>query len=491
MARRNKGQKRREPAANTGINGEAEVDDIAVAATYAALVYTADTASTQKTLDSNEIDVSEDESDQDSFVSECGCSNEGEAVGDEEKKDEEDDSDSDKSVVDLTKERAAIQKMEEQENEAKVAPKTEHELDPYQTPLPELEKKFQLSLTVKDHEKSQLSSKIGNNANLCLAGNIKSHLVQDRTIIVESAPRGGIVAPLDEGSLLVLQLATDPNSAQSNQTLIPLGRIFEVFGPVRKPLYTLRLPPPAKCMKINTKKKENSDVSSETTDKDVQGAKETVCEATPRQSDLSATVEDATPKAMLPTATAKQLNETLIDERQTGRRVDDNEKMKSGENSENREATSAPISVVAGNKNESKETDAPRDMEVSDFADAPPEMAPVGVEPTASLETFKEHTKNSHANSGNGGPDATISATPQECAQGGKMQNFSTSEEADPWSNDGEYTKFLSGHPNLPIFYVQDEARLIDAESMLRMSARGCGKSWQPKALVWQNVTGR
>lgn len=65
-------------------------------------------------------------------------------------------------------------------------------------------------------------------------------MVEDRTIVVESAATGG-AAPLDEGSLLVIQIEPDDENTKSQ--LVPLGKVFELFGPVSRPLYTIRLPP--------------------------------------------------------------------------------------------------------------------------------------------------------------------------------------------------------------------------------------------------------
>lgn len=64
-------------------------------------------------------------------------------------------------------------------------------------------------------------------------------MVEDRTIVVESAATGG-AAPLDEGSLLVIQIEPDDENTKSQ--LVPLGKVFELFGPVSRPLYTIRLP---------------------------------------------------------------------------------------------------------------------------------------------------------------------------------------------------------------------------------------------------------
>ena len=65
-------------------------------------------------------------------------------------------------------------------------------------------------------------------------------MVEDRTIVVESVATGGS-APLDEGSLLVIRVPNE-NDEKTKSRLMPLGKVFEVFGPVSRPLYTIRLP---------------------------------------------------------------------------------------------------------------------------------------------------------------------------------------------------------------------------------------------------------
>jgi len=78
-------------------------------------------------------------------------------------------------------------------------------------------------------------------------------MVEDRTIVVESVATGGS-APLDEGSLLVIRVPNEGDEEVKSR-LMPLGKVFEVFGPVSRPLYTIRLPSakdkPAKSQDVN------------------------------------------------------------------------------------------------------------------------------------------------------------------------------------------------------------------------------------------------
>jgi len=73
-----------------------------------------------------------------------------------------------------------------------------------------------------------------------LAGMIQNHLVTERTIVVQSAVNA---PPLDEGSLLVMKIPKNIDNHDSNH-IIPLGKVFEAFGPVLRPFYTVRLPDP-------------------------------------------------------------------------------------------------------------------------------------------------------------------------------------------------------------------------------------------------------
>jgi rRNA processing protein Gar1 len=160
-------------------------------------------------------------------------------IGNTEKGDSDSDS-GDESEVDL---REALNKMTEGDDDVdegnffKVGenPKTEHEIDAYTAPLEELQSKFQINLTVEEEEHRRLENGYDytSSLKLCPAGYIACHMVEDRTIVVEST----LSNPLAEGSLLVLRV---PNEEDSR--LIPLGKIFEIFGPVSRPFYTIRLP---------------------------------------------------------------------------------------------------------------------------------------------------------------------------------------------------------------------------------------------------------
>lgn len=152
------------------------------------------------------------------------------------------DDEDDESDVDLTE---ALARMsddvgdddDDEPSKKPRRPKTEHEIDPYSTPLEELQSNFQLNLTVEEEEHLRLAdgNQHSKSLKLCPAGHISCHMVDDRTIVVESTQK----RPLDEGSLLVIRVDED-----KKLRLLPLGKVFEIFGPISRPLYTIRLPAP-------------------------------------------------------------------------------------------------------------------------------------------------------------------------------------------------------------------------------------------------------
>lgn len=211
--------------------------------------------------------------------------------------DDSDDGDDDQSDVDLAVAARQIKQLEKGDDDdaddddyddddspiegfgVSAPPKTEHELDAYRMPIHELEEQLQIQLSVDQSctlfsapsstssaTKGQLSSppnkangiKVVDPNQLSIAGTIKHFMVAERTVVVESAASNAASAseysgPLDEGSLLVfrkpisdsnIEGVENQSSMPSQQEFVLLGRIFEVFGPVSRPLYTIRLPQP-------------------------------------------------------------------------------------------------------------------------------------------------------------------------------------------------------------------------------------------------------
>lgn len=190
--------------------------------------------------------------------------------------DEVDSSEDDESDVDLSRELAQMESDDDEPKQGSksnriVVPKTQNELDVYNCPVTELEKTLDLGLELGDalvfepSESGVMTARVQVDR-IRLAGNIKFHMVSDRTIVVESNPQGGVALAfnlynsnpaakkdllLDEGNLLLLKAdgenqffadIVDGTELKDNEVfVVPLGKILEVFGPVSKPLYTLRL----------------------------------------------------------------------------------------------------------------------------------------------------------------------------------------------------------------------------------------------------------
>jgi len=170
------------------------------------------------------------------------------------------------------------------------APRTEHEIDPYRCPTDELEK-LNVSVSIADGGAvipqlvQSSSEKYGHKgcgilvteemkSRLLPAGTIRSFLSEQRTIVVDSFIPSSLgdgnfhqdsnSQTLDEGNMLVMltkNRESDENgtngggglvatSLNDNGDAIPrlqiLGKIMEVFGPVQRPLYVIRLPDPPK-----------------------------------------------------------------------------------------------------------------------------------------------------------------------------------------------------------------------------------------------------
>lgn len=135
---------------------EPEVDDLAVAATFAQITsfptkQLAPTDEEQQPEEGSGVEVNDDNT----FTEKEKLDDEA-AIDDN----DEDSSDDDESDVDLTE---ALASMDDDEptspkssNGDLQRPKTEHELDAYKTPISDLEQKFQLNLTVAEQERLRL-----------------------------------------------------------------------------------------------------------------------------------------------------------------------------------------------------------------------------------------------------------------------------------------------------------------------------------------------
>ncbi|KAG7343931.1 Gar1/Naf1 RNA binding region-containing protein [Nitzschia inconspicua] len=349
----------------------------------------------QQKDDNNEIDVDDDDDDEDNDDDNSKGGPNGEegstiSKHDDDHNDDDDDDDDDDDTELHQDIAAAVAQMEAIEKEegddpsssVVVPPKTENEVDGYRIPIHELESMLQLQLTV-DH-----NAVVGSNPSsittittlsldrktLSPAGCIKNFMITDRTVVVESPVRSSAShtssGPLDEGSLLVMEVpsslvASNSDANEMSTVIVPLGRIFEVFGPVSQPLYSIRLPAPL--------------TESKTVDKAVKS----LTQKMGKEADQELT-------------TARET--VSVKDTQTSSDETDNNKTKIGEESE------------------------PSDDSVT--------------KDTKSVE-----------------------------------------KPSDPWASNGIFTTYILQTPNVPIFYSQDEAKLIDTDHVLRSSGKGCDAS--------------
>ncbi|KAL7477569.1 hypothetical protein ACHAW6_003373 [Cyclotella cf. meneghiniana] len=193
---------------------------------------------------------------------------------------EEDETDDDDgSVVDLTEHLANMEDDEEDApknskgNQSKESfgiyegPKTEHEIDPYKCPTEELEK-LNVCVGIEQNILGDLAVLDEATRNqLRIAGTIRTYLLEQRTIVVDSVipaalqgdhqNHNSMDAPLDEGSMLAILLRKGEDGTHEITTLKKdneyslhvIGKILEVFGPVQRPLYVIRLPDSPKAEK--------------------------------------------------------------------------------------------------------------------------------------------------------------------------------------------------------------------------------------------------
>jgi hypothetical protein len=214
---------------------EAVVDDLLVAASYATASFLA-----ASPLDAN--NATSDDTDVNTIVLE-----------EEDVQDAESNDDDDESDVDLTRELAGM--MEEGDDDDDDGPQHGKRLDAERgcilVTAHELPSIYHSAATADclTNSLAQLSttaeeSVLTKESNLELAGYIYAHMIPERVLVIQSC--GAVAscnslhgtaaaAVLNEGSQLVW-------GGTGTSTLVPLGRIHEVFGPVSQPLYSLKLP---------------------------------------------------------------------------------------------------------------------------------------------------------------------------------------------------------------------------------------------------------
>eukprot|EP00984_Skeletonema_dohrnii_P011925 scaffold4785_cov137-Skeletonema_dohrnii-CCMP3373.AAC.4 len=167
-------------------------------------------------------------------------------------------------------------------------PHTENEIDPYTCPTSELEK---LNVSVGGNKHDIIATKIDDDGgivvdesirnSLKIAGTVRSHIVEQRTIVVDSFIPSPLQSQHDnlfnvalgEGSMLVIVTTKDEEGKSIASSLMGgdlntsyslqiIGKIMEVFGPVQRPLYVIRLPEPRTFSPEKDTKPRTDDTSS-------------------------------------------------------------------------------------------------------------------------------------------------------------------------------------------------------------------------------------
>lgn len=358
--------KRRQP--ETSYEADEVVDDLAYAATFAMMGPPDSEFSTEENdaIESSAANTNDEEielEDEEEAIVEGDSKEESSAAQEmpetkeEEEEDDDDDDDLDLNIAAMEDE---TDEMKDPAGEANAAPKTQNEVDAYNTPIQELEQHLHFRLSVDENKDGPSKSRKFDSSNLICAGKVKHYMIHDRTVVVESNPpvNGNPLSPLDEGSFLVLKDTASNNN--SNNSLIPLGKIFEVFGPVTRPLYTIRLAAPPST---------NASTKSAPTKTDPQG--------------------------------------------------------------------------------ESKASDD------QDIAQNDTEGGASNSSPQHKTETMDKATRK----------NADIATTAPSPA----ISNI------DHWAPDGKYSLLLGASDAVSVFFVQDEAKLLDTGTILRNSGKGCG----------------
>lgn len=193
----------------------------------------------------------------------------------------------DESDIDLTENLANMLDEEDEPNKRNnntksygiyQGPKTEHEIDPYSFPITDELEKLSVQKTDGIDEKSRLR----------VAGTVRSYLVDQRTIVVDSlvpvSLQQNAMEALDEGSVMAILLKDGKavTTLEEASSMEIIGTVVEVFGPVQRPLYVIRLPE-AKLEEVSEKKEDatvvdkSKDVDCET-DKSTSGSNNVISE---------------------------------------------------------------------------------------------------------------------------------------------------------------------------------------------------------------------
>ena len=271
---------------------EEVVDDLAVAASFALITSPVQEPHREKEqYDEDEDDDSEEESTESSSDNSTDTEDEDQLDETSDKVNEKhdaiaDQSSDDESDIDLSEQLAKMKdddasddggggggRGRKKSGTQSYKPTTQNEIDLYSCPISDLKEKLNMDLDIDDSKNTILFQPsllpgvlvgIVPSTRINVAGHVKTHLVNERTIVVQSKTMDGMKMMsnnpntqqqpllLDEGNLLLLKLNENDenvpkiindmsNISTDNVRVVALGKILEVFGPVSKPLYTVRL----------------------------------------------------------------------------------------------------------------------------------------------------------------------------------------------------------------------------------------------------------
>eukprot|EP00751_Fragilariopsis_kerguelensis_P016654 CAMPEP_0170840752 /NCGR_PEP_ID=MMETSP0734-20130129/4761_1 /TAXON_ID=186038 /ORGANISM="Fragilariopsis kerguelensis, Strain L26-C5" /LENGTH=716 /DNA_ID=CAMNT_0011208613 /DNA_START=29 /DNA_END=2179 /DNA_ORIENTATION=- len=488
------------------------VDDLAYAGQFAMIHNVNNTVITATILpenqsdknDGNEIEVDADDDDDDD------CS--GDSIADKSSSDNDDDDD--ESDMDLAE---AVRKMDqatEEEDEFVITssnpPKTENEVDAYKVPIQELESQLQIQLTVQkgtllssssSPSSSTLKKTVGlDYKKMAVAGKIRDYMITDRTVVVESLKSsllqpntmlgGCATGPLAEGSLLVIQIQPSllagskgqekDNSADINDdddnpgdemSLIPLGRIFEVFGPVSQPLYTIRLPSPSssaekkisskKANKRNSNKKRGNNRRQHQKGNSVDENK--ILEVVDDNDKEDETNIHNNQRIETTTTTSVTVNNESIEEIMTCITTNQHEE-KNLTKDKKPASVEENVEILSPSSPKADSTIIKEEIGII-------EKEVISISPSLSLSNMVEKSSpiNQGGNQTSEAHDTTSDLTLCE-------KDVSVVHD-DPWAINGKYAMFLSQNQNIEVYYIQDEAKLIDTSFIMRSSGKGCDAS--------------
>jgi hypothetical protein len=331
--------------------------------------------------------------------------------------------------------------------------RTENEIDPYRCPTEKLEKMNVLGVVGIDELSTAARDVFDTDAHgalivneklkkkLQIAGMVRSFIPGQRTIVVDSfiptslfqtsqqCHRLNVVStPLGEGSMLVV--ISGQKKGGDGGEIIPitlneiddtmmctvqvLGKIMEIFGPILRPFYAIRLSDPPKVKLVD------------------EGLK-----AHDRSNHEANSNEDGAASI--------------------GEEVDDSNPAFSGYMEEQQVAAANPTDTTATGAVVDVEEDVPSPTDCGNLAQAGELITEETCKMAGTTDDMKSITgekKNLLQNNSN-----DVKAL------------------EDPWSSDGKLSAMLKSFPSAVVYSIKNNAKLIDTNKVMQISGKGCDAS--------------